>query len=77
MNRVRTTSQYCSIHTNVPFFPRQFAFFLQELYPSTGGVVPTLDRPVIVLIVRTARRGLKNNDDVGTNAKTMILLREP
>ncbi|CAM9769579.1 unnamed protein product [Ectocarpus sp. 6 AP-2014] len=37
---------------------------LQELYPSTGGVVPTLDRPVIVLIVRTARRGLKNNDDV-------------
>ena len=40
------------------------AFSLQALYPGTGGVAPTLARPVILLIVRQKRRGLANSDDV-------------
>ncbi|CAN0214375.1 unnamed protein product, partial [Ectocarpus fasciculatus] len=37
---------------------------LQAMYPSTGGAPPQLPRPQIVLIVRTTKRGLKNNNQV-------------
>lgn len=40
------------------------AFPPQALYPDSGGVAPTLTRPVILLIVRHKRRGLGNSDDV-------------
>ncbi|CAB1105986.1 unnamed protein product [Ectocarpus sp. CCAP 1310/34] len=38
--------------------------FLQGLFPTTNGVPPAPPRPVIVLVVRTTLRGLKNNDEV-------------
>ncbi|CAM9134740.1 unnamed protein product [Ectocarpus fasciculatus] len=38
--------------------------FLQGLFPTTDGVPPVPPRPVIVLVVRTTLRGLKNNDEV-------------
>ncbi|CAM9539364.1 unnamed protein product [Ectocarpus sp. 4 AP-2014] len=37
---------------------------LQGLFPTTNGVPPAPARPVIVLIVRTTLRGLRNNDEV-------------
>eukprot|EP00903_Cladosiphon_okamuranus_P010124 g9587.t1 len=39
---------------------------LQALYPSTEGVAPTLARPVVLLIVRRKRRGLRNSDEIRT-----------
>ncbi|CBN75964.1 conserved unknown protein [Ectocarpus siliculosus] len=38
--------------------------FLQGLFPTTDGVPPAPPRPVIVLVVRTTLRGLKNNEEV-------------
>ncbi|CAM9799475.1 unnamed protein product [Ectocarpus sp. 6 AP-2014] len=38
--------------------------FLQGLFPTTNGVPPAQARPVIVLVVRTTLRGLRNNDKV-------------
>ncbi|CAM9126955.1 unnamed protein product [Ectocarpus sp. 4 AP-2014] len=37
---------------------------LQAMYPSTGGVPPRLPRPQILLLVRTKKRGLNNNNKV-------------
>lgn len=47
------------------------AFPLQALYPGTGGVAPTLARPVILLIVRQKRRGLARSDDVRIKSDSM------
>lgn len=40
---------------------------LQGLYPETGGVPPSTSRPIILLIVRTTKRKLHNNDEVSRN----------
>ncbi|CBJ29237.1 conserved unknown protein [Ectocarpus siliculosus] len=37
---------------------------IKALYPTTGGIPVPVARPVIVLIVREHKRGLKNNDKV-------------
>lgn len=54
------------------FFPKGIYLFLlvdailclQAIYPDTGGIPPAVPRPLIVLIVRSSGRGLKNNDQV-------------
>ncbi len=43
--------------------------FVQTLYPDVRGAPPLLPRPVILLVVRSSKRGLKNNREVSSTKR--------
>ncbi|CAN0407357.1 unnamed protein product [Ascophyllum nodosum] len=56
-------STSCGVPNTVLVSRLRFAL-LKGLYPETGGASPLAPRPIIVLIVRTKKRWLANNDEV-------------